>query len=508
MLSACPFCSVTSQTLSEELESAEVAVIARLSKPAPPYDPSTPPDEIGPDIGMATFEVVEILRGADKYPDLSELRVVFFGENVPEKLYLINGIDAGIPVADSTQVADWTTPLPLSERGRQYVKQLETLPKKGAERLAFFQKHFEDDDPLLAQDAYDEFARAPYQEVIDLGPQMDRPQLLEWIGNVEIGPTRRRLYLTMLGVCGKVEDADQLEAMIKYDFHQIEPALNTMVSVLGLHGSQLGAPLAAELVRADVRRQQQCLDALIAAYLKLKGPEGLGLINERFLANPDAEYTDVYSTIMALRFHGEETDVLPREDLLNSMRLVLDKPDSADLVMTDLTRWEDWEVLDRLVQMFMDSDEDSWLRSPVISYVLEAARQPGDVGERATAALAEIEKIDPQGVKRAQSFSFSAFANAFTNNPRTAEKSDTGGAVSEDVTSADAQDGPAGDSTAVATAENSDLMATASGDGLSAPSRFTLIGGPVAACLLLMGVYALLLRSGDIRTHGGDHPSE
>lgn len=487
---ACPFCSATSQTLSEELATAEVAVLVRLTEPAEPFDPATSPDSVDPDAGTATFEVVEFIRGEKKFPELKQLKVVYFGENDPNQLFLINGIDAGIPPANSTQVADWTTPLPLSKRGREYVKLLDTLPKKGAERLAFFQKYFEDEDPLLAQDAYDEFARAPYSEVIALGPQMDRGQLMEWINNSEVGPTRRRLYLTMLGVCGKPEDADQLETMLKYDFQQIQPALNTMVTVMGLQGSPLGAPIAAELVRADVRRQQQCLDALVAAYLKLKGPEGLPLINERFLANPDAEYTHVYATIMALRFHGEETDVLPKEQLLESMRLVLDNSEISDQVIPDLTRWEDWSILDRLNSMFEESEEDAWIRQPVISYMLTAAEQPGEVGERANAALEAMEDIDPKAVKRARNYqNFGMFARSFSEGAPTAGNNTDQANETTPTTKGN-------DSV-------SDRKPPRQRSPLSSariPSQFTIITTPLVACLFLMGLYALLLRSGDVRT--------
>ena len=71
---------------------------------------------------------------------------------------------------------------------------------------------------------------------------------------------------------------------------------------------------------------------------------------------------------MALRFHGEETDVLPREKLLESMRLALDHKEFADQVIPDLTRWEDWDVMPRLVTMFKESPKDDWIRQPVASY--------------------------------------------------------------------------------------------------------------------------------------------
>ena len=65
---------------------------------------------------------------------------------------------------------------------------------------AFFQQYLEDSEDLLARDAYDEFARAPYEEVIDLKDRMDHAQLVAWIQDPDVSPRRRRLYLTMLGV--------------------------------------------------------------------------------------------------------------------------------------------------------------------------------------------------------------------------------------------------------------------------------------------------------------------
>ena len=37
-------------------------------------------------------------------------------------------------------------------------------------------------------------------------PTVNRPQLIAWIEDGSVGPSSRRLYLTLLGVCGKPED--------------------------------------------------------------------------------------------------------------------------------------------------------------------------------------------------------------------------------------------------------------------------------------------------------------
>jgi hypothetical protein len=102
---------------------------------------------------------------------------------------------------------------------------------------------------------------------------------------------------------------------------------------------------------------------------------------------------------MALRFHGTEEKIIPKERLLQGIRLMLDRPQLADLVIPDLARWEDWSVLDRLVDLFKTSDDVSnWVRVPVVNY-LRACPLP-----EAKTKLDELAKIDPETLKRANSF--------------------------------------------------------------------------------------------------------
>lgn len=155
----------------------------------------------------------------------------------------------------------------------------------------------------------------------------------------------------------------------------------------------------------------------MAAYLTLKGPEGMPLVEDLFLKNQDAEYTDTYATIMALRFHGTEEKIIPKDRLLVGLRMMLDRPQLADLVIPDLC-WEDWSVIDRLVELFKKSDEESsWVRVPVINY-LRACPKP-EAKER----IDELAKLDPESIKRANSFfplgAASGAATAETEKPKT-----------------------------------------------------------------------------------------
>lgn len=525
---ACPFCDAPAQTLSEETASADAVILAQLATQSEPVaDPNDP------NSGTATFRIVDVLRGKDRLEGVKEINAVYFGEADTERVFLISGL--------GTEQLDWTTPLPLSKAGEAYVRALPTVPASGADRLAFFQQYLENDDPLLAQDAYDEFARAPYEEVIALGPRMNHDQLVKWIADFEINPSRRRLYLTMLGVCGGNDDLPLLEAMIRSDFNTMEPQLQQIVATGMAMNGPVCLPTWIEIVQQHERQKKLGLDALVACYLTLRGPDGLDLIDERFLKDPKVDYTYIYSTIMALRFHGDQdTGVLPRERLLGSMRLLLDNTDFADQVILDLSRWEDWSVMDRLIEMFENADEKGYVRQPVVTYLTVASEQPGDVGKRAAAGLAELESIDPETVKQARSLmAFGALARAKPETDTTsADSRPTDAAVARETQAfaASAEDNetdpaeipdPAeyeeGEEPAVtvesppatahvaasasAPAAKSEVTvskipatqaAASTAEVASQPRPLLIIGVPLAAAVLLIGVYWLILRAGAV----------
>ncbi len=124
------------------------------------------------------------------------------------------------------------------------------------------------------------------------------------------------------------------------------------------------------------------------------------------------------------------------------MRLVLDNPEFAEQVIPDLARWEDWSVLDRLVSMYKESDEHGYVRQPVVTYLTVASEQPGDVGTCAAEALAELEELDPEGVKQARSLmAFGALARARATSADAAGASRPAAAAATATTTTPANDG-------------------------------------------------------------------
>ncbi len=345
LANSCPFCTAVSQTLRQEMSQTDVVVFASFL--------TADSDSV------STFQVKKVLKGGSLVSTGEKVRASYFGKGQPDQVFMMMGIGPAEVL--------WSSPLKVSEKVQEYVNQLLTLPAENPKaRLRFFTKHLADTDPIIARDVFDEFASASYAEMVDLKDEYDRDQLLKWIQDTSISPDRRKLYLVMLGICGKKEDAEILEK---------------------------------QLVTDDPNRQAG-LDALIACYLTLKGESGLKLVEEKFLLDPKVGYNEIYSAIMAIRFHGTDGGVINPKILAKTLHPLLLRPKLADLVIPDLARWEDWSQVDRVVKLFKDSEnnEVNWVRIPVIKY-LRACPLP-----EAQTALKELEKLDPATFKRATMF--------------------------------------------------------------------------------------------------------
>lgn len=402
---ACPYCTVESNTLSEDMAASDAVVLAKLT-------PVEGERVIDPDSGKARFTIDKVLVGQEKMKDVKEIEVVFFGEPIEGQTYFIRGI--------GVDELDWNIPIPLSETAIKYVQQIQSLPEKGPERARYFYDYLQHEDPLLAQDAYDEFARTSYPDILDIADKINHEQLWKWIEDPSVSPNRRSLFFVMLGVVGSDEDEARLKRMMMADGRVLRASAEASAALsMGLGGA-ITLPILPEMVAMEQRQKQLGFNAMVGCYLKLTGSDGLDMLDEEFLRDDDEDPTKVYGVLLALRFLAEETEDVPMDRLKQSMRLVLEKPDFAEQAIRDLARWEDWTVLDRLVKMFDEADPKTYVKEPIVAYLDQAAQQEGEIGERAAAALTKIEAADPETVKRARSlmsFGFLGFARAGSRDP-------------------------------------------------------------------------------------------
>jgi hypothetical protein len=233
---------------------------------------------------------------------------------------------------------------------------------------------------MVASDAYGEFANAPYKEIVPIKDEFPREDIRKWLTSPETPKTRLGLYGMMLGLCGTAEDAELLRDIIE------QPTQDYRLGI----------------------------DGIMAGYLFLTGEQGLPLIEDSKLRNTDAVFSETYAGMQALRFLWTYApDVIPAERLRGAMRILLDRPDLADLVITDLARWEDWSVTDRLMTMYGKDDYNiPSIKRNIIRFMLVAERAkadktgdpPPESAVKAKQYLEQLRESDPKTYEAAKRF--------------------------------------------------------------------------------------------------------
>ncbi|MCA9006062.1 MAG: hypothetical protein KDA70_12390 [Planctomycetaceae bacterium] len=366
-LTACPFCSAPSLTLTEQLSQSDVAVLAQWTEA-----------EKGTleKAGKTVFEVKEIVRQSDK----DKFKVgdqITINRHRPGKkgnLFLLLGTKGA--------EVDWGDPIEVTETSFHYISQAPAPEEKTSKRLKYFLKFLEYPDQMISNDAYAEFANAPYEEITPLSKEMPREKIRKWIINPDTPVTRIGLYGLLLGLCGTGEDVSFMEQKIN------EPTKEFRLGI----------------------------DGVISGYLLLTGADGLDKIDETKFVPKDVAFSETYAAMQALRFMWTYGDGrIDKERLRKSMRLLLDRPELTDLVVADLARWDDWSVLDRLMDMYGTGDYDiPSIKRAIVRYLLVASKGKNKKGggpdaataEKAKKLLDKLRQEDPKTVQSAERFFF------------------------------------------------------------------------------------------------------
>ena len=377
---ACPFCSAPSLTLTEQLAGADSSVLVKWigGTPAKPTD-----------AGKTEFEVVEVVHQAasGKLQKGSKISLIRYRAGKVGDLFLLLGTLGGGSI-------EWGSPLEISQAGFDYMKNSPSPDQQAIVRLAYFLKYLENADQMISDDAFGEFANASYADVVKLSKEMPREKLRTWLASGTTSPGRIGLYGMMLGLCGGDEDAKLMERKI------LE---NTEDFRLGI-------------------------DGVMGGYLLLTGEKGLTILETKKLSDKKAPFSETYAAMQALRFMWQYGDnKIEPARLRESMRLLLDRPELADLVIADLARMKDWEVQDRLMELY---GEEAYnipsIKRAIVRFTLAAIKdgtkkdeaaiaaagsssspQVAELPEHATKAqqcLDELEKRDPKTVHEAKRF--------------------------------------------------------------------------------------------------------
>jgi len=299
----------------------------------------------------ASEEVAEYRLAVDTEVKVHSLRPHQAGDVV----LLLGFVEAGI--------LDWAPSDRLPVVVQKYVLNLPGPAATAKQRMGFFLDHLFASEQIIADDAYNEFARASLAELDAVKPLLDRTEIMRRIELEETPINRRRLYWTLMSLCGKPDDAQWIQQKL--------------------------------LKRRRGSEQTIGLDAAISCYLVLGGDEALKFVKQEFLLNEKTDYPDTYAAVLALRVHAQELQVFSRQQLVTAMSGLLRSSDLADLIIPDLARMEDWRHVERMVELYAQADDKNpFVRVPVVNY-LRVCPLPS-----AVEALQRCREIDPSAVKR------------------------------------------------------------------------------------------------------------
>jgi hypothetical protein len=295
---ACAIClSAVSVSLAEEIDATDRAVLAV-------------PDSGG-------FRVLAVLKGDGAPGEIIPADTLVPAPAPPEAgraLLLLHNSFAGtwkaIGVAHPENAAwlrDIASAPPLASDDDHEVAPGPAL----AVRLALAVPRFEDADPLVAEIAHDQVARAPYAALASLAEALDPAALRAFIAAPGTA-ARRPSYILLLGIAGDGDDAAAID-------------------------ERLGVALK--------RQDATDLSALLAADMELRGPGRVSWIEATYLADRRRSLPEVEAALTALAVQGEADATVPRAEVVAAFRrFIRARPAMAGFVAPELAHWQAWEA--------------------------------------------------------------------------------------------------------------------------------------------------------------------
>ncbi len=338
----CPFCDAPSLMMAEQIQQCDHLLLAK-------WVGGTKPTEVRG--GTSKFELVDVsFTKGDRFA---------IGQTIELPQYIAGSETATYTLmGPEDRLEDWHSPAEVTAVGWEYLSEMPptaTDPAAQSERLLYFMPYFEHPDLMVSNDAYGEFASAPYEIIKPLKDRMPREKILHWLADPKTPLTRIGFYGMMAGLCGRPEDASILEKKI-----------------VTLDGDfRLG------------------IEGVMAGYMLIRGEEGLKLLEDTKMRTTVAmtadgkevklPFSEVYAVMQALRFMWTyEPNHLPKDRLKQSMQILLDRPELADLVITDLARWKDWSLQERLMTMY---DDEKFaipsIRRAIVRYLYYCSKEKG-----------------------------------------------------------------------------------------------------------------------------------
>lgn len=255
----------------------------------------------------------------------------------------------------------------------------ESLPPR--ERLGYFFHFLEDADPDIAEDAYKEFAKAPFRSVRAARAHYQADRLLGWIADPATPPYRIGLYGLLVGCAGRGSDEGRLAAWIDSEEERFR---------VGLDGLLAGAALLDP--RGGTKR---ILD---------------------ILADGKEPFPRRLAAASAVRFLLEEVPQIERGAIAQRLVDALAIEDSADLLVDQLRRAEAFALTDRILALAGEgkATRPAPLERALVRFALAAGDQAA-----AKQFLARIQVARPTWIaEETQNLAFEAEARRLAESAR------------------------------------------------------------------------------------------
>ena len=353
-LVACPFCTMQGQTLTGDVNAANLVLFGTLKNAK----------LLSNGDGLQGTTVIDVEDVIKDHPARAGKNSITLPRYVPpskefQYKYLVlcdvfkNKIDPYRGVAF----------LPESKVGIYLKSAIQSKESSASNRLKFFFDWIDSPDPEIGNDAYKEFGNADYKDFKEMASSLPAKKVAEWLKDKATPGFRLGLYASMLGHCGTKNDASILQGLLD----------------------------------DKEKRLSSSIDGVLAAWVMLDQDSGWNRINQ-LLRSPKEEFMLRFAALKAARFiHDYRPDLISNQKIINAYTHLFNQGDIADLAIEDLRKWKAWDQSDAIFAIRKnDAGKVAIVRRSILRFALKC---PGDV---AKAYVSAARTDDKQGVDDAE----------------------------------------------------------------------------------------------------------
>ena len=372
---ACPFCGASGTTLTDDVNQASMVLYGALKNPRL---------DAGNEFSGGATDL-DVLAVVKKHEILGDKKSIVLPRYIPvdkdSKVKFLIFCDVfkgkldpykGVPVKSDDIV--------------KYLSGAVTLKDKDIPtRLKFFFGWLDNADVEISNDAYKEFGNADYKDFRPMAKDLPADKVVKWLKDPNTPGFRFGLYASMLGHAGKPEHAVVLRQLLDDPQKRLSSGVDGMLAGYTMLNPQEGWAYTRNIM-AD-------------PHGRLLGG-GFGLIGggagTAYLKDQSRDFMLRYAALRSARFFWEyRPDLVSNKQVLETVSLLLDQSDIADLAVEDLRKWKAKEPLDKVLGL-MDRPSHSIpiIRRAVLRYAMTFPDNP-----KATAFVAALRKKDPEWVK-------------------------------------------------------------------------------------------------------------